>query len=145
MSGWLLDTNVLSELAKPEPEPTVVDFVVQAVPAYVLAISLHELRFGIERLAEGRRKSALLRWLTSLEALYGAAIIPVGPAEATAAATLRAIATRHGRTLHLADGLIAGTAFRHDLAVATRNVGDFLDLPISVINPWAEAAEPGLR
>ena len=136
MSGWLLDTNVLSELARPKPEPAVVAFLEQAEPAFVSAVSLHELRLGVERLAAGRRQEELRRWLAELEALYADEILPVGAAEANEAARLRASAGRCGRTVHLADGLIAGTAVRHGLIVATRDVGDFAELPVRVVNPW---------
>lgn len=136
MSGWLLDTNVLSELARAEPAPAVVQFLEAAEPAFVSAVSLHELRYGVERLTAGRRQEELRRWLAELESSYGDTIIPVSAAEADHAARLRALAARRGRTVHLADGLIAGTALRHDLTLVTRDLGDFTDLPVRTVNPW---------
>lgn len=137
MSGWLLDTNVLSELARPEPAPAVVAFLERAEPAFVSAVSLHELGFGVERLAAGRRREELRRWLAELETLYAEEILPVGAREAAEAARLRADVARRGRTVHLADGLIAGTAVCHGLALATRDARDFAELPVRVIDPWA--------
>jgi predicted nucleic acid-binding protein len=137
VSGWLLDTNVLSELARPEPAPAVVAFLEWAEPAFLSAVSLHELRFGVERLAAGRRQEELRCWLAELETLYAKEIIPVGVAEADEAARLRADAARRGRTIHLAEGLIAGTAIHHGLALATRDVGDLAGLPVRMVNPWA--------
>lgn len=134
--GWLLDTNVLSELTRPKPAPAVVGFLERAEPAFVSAVSLHELRFGVERLAPGRRQEELRRWLAELETLYADGILPVGAAEADQAARLRADAAQRGRTVHLADGLIAGTAVRHGLALATRDVVDFAGLPLRTVDPW---------
>jgi predicted nucleic acid-binding protein len=136
VSGWLLDTNVLSELARREPEPAVIAFLESAEPAFVSAVSLHELRFGIERLSAGRRREELRRWLMELETVYADAIIAVGVDEADQAARLRAGAAHRGRALHLADGLIVGTAVRHGLTVVTRDEGDFAELPVRVVNPW---------
>jgi toxin FitB len=79
VTGWLLDTDALSELVRAEPDPVVIAFVERAVPAFVSAVSLHELRFGVERLPGGRRKNELRRWLADLEMPYQGAIIVVGP------------------------------------------------------------------
>jgi toxin FitB len=137
-AGWLLDTNVLSELSRPDPNPAVATFLDRIGPAYVSAVSLHELCFGIERLPDGRRKEGLRQWLAELEVRYADAVIPVGPREAVAAAHLRAAAAGGGRTIHLPDGLIAGSAFCHGLILATRNVTDFGATAVRIVNPWDE-------
>jgi toxin FitB len=138
VTGWLLDTDVLSELVRAEPDPVVIAFVERAVPAFVSAVSLHELRFGVERLPGGRRKNELRRWLADLEVAYQGAIIVVGPREADAAARLRAAAVRRGRQVQMADGLIAGTAVEHGLTVVTRDTADFDDLGVTVTDPWQQ-------
>ena len=138
MTGWLLDTNVLSELIRAEPNPAVVVFVERAVPAFVSVVSLHELRFGVERLPEGQRQDDLRGWLLSLEATHRNTIIAVGLREADTAARLRATAARGGKTVHIADGLLAGTAAEHDLVIATRNTADFDGLGVRVANPWRQ-------
>lgn len=137
MRGWLLDTNVLSELARAEPAPAVIQFLEAAEPAFVAVVSLHELRYAVERPTVGRRQEELRRWLAELESSYGETIVPVSAAEAAQAARLRALAARRGRTVHLADGLIAGTALRHDLTLVTRDLGDIKDLPVRTVNSWA--------
>ena len=143
MTGWLLDTNVLSELVRTEPHPAVVAFVERAVPAFVSAVSLHELRFGVERLPGGRRRNELRRWLADLEMAYQGAIIAVGPREADAAARLRAGAAHRGRQVQIAGGLIAGTAVEHGLTVVTRDTADFDEHGVTATDPWQR--DPGAR
>jgi predicted nucleic acid-binding protein len=136
VAGWLLDTNVLSETSRPTPDQGVLDFIGSVEPVFISAVSVHELRFGIERLPPGQRQKKLREWLSKIERLHADGIVGVGIEEAEAAAQLRAQASRQGRTLHLADGLIAGTAVRHGLVLVTRNVSDFVGLPMRVLDPW---------
>jgi hypothetical protein len=72
--GWLLDTSVRSEPTRPAPEPNVLAFLQTAVPACISVVSLHELRFGIERLPTGRRRQLLERWLEKLALRHGLGI-----------------------------------------------------------------------
>lgn len=136
MTGWLLDTNVLSEILRPTPDRGVLDFIGEAEPVFISIVSVHELRFGIERLPTGQRQKRLREWLSQIEGLYADGIVGLRIEEAESAAQLRAQAARQGRTLHLGDGLIAGTALCHGLVLVTRNVGDFAGLPVRVLDPW---------
>jgi toxin FitB len=136
MSGVLLDTNVLSELTRLAPSPEVVTYLQSLDTSYVSVISLHELQFGLARLPDGRRRRDLASVVERMVALYEDAILPIDKAEATRAGELQAELAAAGRTLHLADALIAATALVHDLTLATRNIDDFAGLGLNVADPW---------
>ena len=135
--GVLLDTNVVSEMIRTEPNPTVMSFLMEQNEWWLPAIVLHELVFGIEILQPGRRREQLDRAVSDTVARYRDRIVPLGHREAASAALLRGRARREGRALTLADALIAGTAAACDLTIATRNVRDFEYLGLRVVNPWS--------
>ena len=136
MSGILLDTNVISELTKDEPDPSVVSFLRRHNELWIATVVLHELEFGLRLLPRGRRREELLSAVAKYVTKFEDRILPLDRRAAEYAAELRARAQQSGRTLHLGDALIAGTAKAHDLAVATRNVTDFDGLDVAMINPW---------
>ena len=137
MNGVLLDTNVLSEVARTQPNAGVIEFLTSVENAYISVMSIHELTYGIERLEAGtKRRIALTRVIDSLLATYQANILDIGEAEAKAAANMRANRESQGRTLHLIDSLIAATAIVNGLSIATRNVSDFQELGAIICNPW---------
>ncbi len=139
MRGILLDANVVSEAVRPVPDARVLSFLRAVTGAWLSVVVLHELEFGLQRLDAGRRRERLQRALAEVVARYGDRVLSVDREGALLAAVMRVQAQRAGRVLHLADALIAGTAMAHDLAVATRNVGDFEGLDVPVINPWNTA------
>ena len=139
MKGFLLDTNVVSEPTRDAPDPRVVAFLSRHDELWLSAIVLHELEFGLGLLPPGRRRDGIDAALSAFVALYEDRILPLGRAEASHAAALRARARRSGRVLDLGDALIAGTASAHDLAVATRNVRDFEGLGLDLVDPWQTA------
>ena len=136
MSGVLLDTDVISELTRPTPAPSVVAFLAEQDDLWLSALVLHKLEYGLRLLPRGRRQVALRDVLSEFIRRYEDRILPVGRRAARQAARLRADARRGGRTLDLGDALIAGTAQVHGLSLATRNVADFDGLDILVTNPW---------
>ena len=136
MTGFLLDTNVISEIVKPEPDPRVITFLTDQSDLWLSTIVLHEIDFGRNLLPHGNRRSDLGIALTALVNKYRDRILGVNRREAEHAATLRVVARRSGRVLHLADALIAGTAQANDLCVATRNTKDFEGLDVATTNPW---------
>lgn len=136
MSGYLVDTNVVSELVKRSPHPAVVKFLSAQNDLWLSAIVVEELELGVRLLPEGRRRDGLKDWLSKIMEDFDRRILPVETPEAVWAATLRARAHREGRVLELADALIAGTAMTKNLPVATRNIVDFDYLGVDVINPW---------
>ena len=136
MSGYLIDTNVVSELTKASPDSGVVTFLSEQDDLWLSSVVLHELEFGLLSLPEGRRRDDLQQVLSDFVAEFDNRILPLERIEAEWAARLRAEAHLSGRVLHLGDALIAGTARAHGLAVATRSVRDFDGLDVNVANPW---------
>lgn len=136
MAGFLIDTNVVSELTRPEPDLNVMAFLDAQPDIWLSTVVLHELEYGLGLLPAGKRRNELLSMIANLVAEYGDRIIPLERAEAQAAAELRVAAKNSGRVLHLGDALIAGTAKMHALTIATRNVADFDGLGVRMANPW---------
>ena len=136
MGGFLIDTNVVSELTRPAPDLNVIAFLNAQHDIWLSTVVLHELEYGLGILPAGKRRDELSGTITDLVDEYADRIIPLERAEAQAAATLRAAAKTSGRVLHLGDALIAGTAKTHALTIATRNIADFDGLGVAVTNPW---------
>ena len=133
----LVDTNVLSELTRPAPERRVVTWLEDNEPALAVpTVALAELRYGIARLPEGRRRSSLLRfWETTCDQFRGR-ICSFDQRAAEAYGDLAAAAERAGRRLNVQDGQIAAIARVHRMHVATRNVRDFRATGVRILNPW---------
>ena len=106
---------------------------------WLSAIVLHELHYGLHVPPLGVHRNQLSSALSTLVLEFEDRVLPVDRQAAENAAVLRVRAREAGRTLELADALVAGTAMAHQLSVATRNVSDFHDLDVEVANPW----EPG--
>ncbi len=138
MNGYLLDTNVVSELSNEVPNPAVILFLVEQDELWLSSVVVHELEYGLQLLPAGQRRDRLYTNHLSLLARYGDRILPLDRAGAEWAASFRAQARRSGRTLDLGDALIAGIARANDFALATRNVRDFDGLDLEVINPWEQ-------
>ena len=136
MNGYLLDTNVISEVIRSTPHTRVVTFLTKHDDLWLSSIVIHELEYGLQRMAQGQRRSSLQDGLLGIIAEYEDRILPLERGGAEWAARFRAHAQRSGRMLDLGDALIAGTAKTHDLAIATRNVRDFDALDVKVVNPW---------
>lgn len=134
----LIDTNVISELWKAEPNPAVLAWIdAQAIETlYLSAISLAELRLGIATMPKGKRRSTYERRLEGevLPAFAGR-VVAFDVQTTDAYADLMARAMAEGKGIGKADGYIASTAAAHGLTVATRD-GDFAFTGIRTINPW---------
>ncbi len=136
MSGYLLDTNVISELTKTPPNAGVVTFLSQQEDLWIPVIALHELQFGLQLLPHGRRRYGLEFAMAAFIAEYSEHILPLYRQAAEHAGAFRAQAHQSGHSLTAGDALIAGTAATHGLILATRNTKDFDYLAIEIINPW---------
>ena len=139
MSGYLLDTNVISELTKARPDKGVISFLSRQDDLWIPVVVLHELQHGLQRLPVGQRRYELEFALTAFIAEYEERVLPLYREAAEQAGNFRAQAHRSGRMLELGDALIAGTAVAHGLILATRNTKDFDYLAIELINPWQNA------
>ncbi len=136
--SYLLDTNVVSELARARPEPRVLSWFagVADEALYLSVLTLGELRNGVESMPRGARRERLRNWLEhDLPGWFDDRLLPVDAAIADRWGRLTASAGRH---LPAIDSLLAATALQHDLRVVTRNASDF-ELPgLEVVDPWAK-------
>ena len=132
----LLDTNIVSELWRPRPDPGVVAFVCSLDAYAVSVVVLHELTYGVER-APPEARNRLRLFLSEWRAQIGDAILAVDAAIAEGAGRMRALAQARGRVLHVEDAIIAATALARGATLATRNVRDFDGLDLALINPFA--------
>jgi predicted nucleic acid-binding protein len=134
--SYLIDTNVVSELARPHPATAVTEWFkgVSNESLFLSALSIGELRRGVESLPAGAKRERLRAWLENdLQAWFGKRLLPIDAAVADRWGRLLASASR---TLPAVDALLAATALCHDLRLVTRNVADF-DIPgLEVLNPW---------
>ena len=136
MTGYLLDTNVISELTRDIPDPRVIDFLAERDDVWVSSIPIHEVEYGVRLLPQGTRRNRLSTMQAAILSGYAHHVLPLDRAGAEWAAEFRANARRSGHTVDMADALVAGIARANALAVATRNVADFGRLEVEVFNPW---------
>lgn len=131
---FLLDTCAVSELQKGKPDQLVVSFfVAHADPDLFLSVvTMGEIRKGIFRLPEGRKRLGLEAWYGSLVSAYGDRILPID----LAVAEIWGVLSANDSGLAPPDGLIAATALRHGLCLVTRNTRDFDRIPVPLVNPW---------
>lgn len=136
MTGYLLDTNVISELTRETPDPRVVNFLTERDDVWVSSILIHEVEFGVRLLPQGDRRNRLSAMQEAILSGYSDRILALDKSGAEWAAEFRASARRSGYTVDLGDALVAGVARANELALATRNVSDFKHLDIEILNPW---------
>ncbi|WP_327176721.1 type II toxin-antitoxin system VapC family toxin [Streptomyces sp. NBC_01335] len=138
----ILDTTVLSELVKPVPDPRVVDWLDSLVPDEVMttAVTAAELWHGVRRLPDGKRRSELAEGIDAMlfEDL-GGRIEVFDAAAASRYADIVMARERLGRPIASADAQIAAICARRKATLATRNVKDFEDTGVPLVNPWNEA------
>jgi predicted nucleic acid-binding protein len=137
VSGFLLDTNIPSELTRPMPDSRVSNWVDAQDNAslYLSVVSIGELRRGFTMLPRSKRRARLEQWFEQyLLPLFAGRILPVTHGVADRWGILDGECQLRGTPLSTADGMIAATALEHDLAVVTRNAKDFAGL--TVFDPW---------
>jgi predicted nucleic acid-binding protein len=140
MTGFLLDTNVISELIKPKPDPGVVEWVDSTDESllFLSVLTLGEIRKGIAGMPKRARRSALEGWLeTSLRARFAGRILPIDEAVADRWGVIAATAVAAGVPVPVIDGLLAATAVEYNLTLVTRNTADVARTGAAVFNPWA--------
>ena len=139
---YVLDTNVVSELMRPAPHPSVEAWVAKHSGAhlYFSAIGEAELRYGVAIMPAGRRREALAAAVDGLvREDFAGRVLPFDSAAAHAYAEIAAARRRAGRPVSQADCQIAAIAHARGLALATRNVRDFADMGIEIADPWVSA------
>ncbi len=136
--NYLLDTCFISELRKPKPKQSVMDWFesVDEHGLYISALTIGELRYGIALLPDNTKKKDLETWLRSIEDSFAELIIPVDAEVAKKWGAMRASAQAKGYNISVVDGLLAATCSTHRLTLVTRNEKDFTATGIEILNPW---------
>lgn len=138
---YLLDTNVLSELRRVSPHPKVITFL-SSHPIddpYISVVTIAEIRFGIDTLADPVRRAGLYDWLTwNVRPTFDDRVLPITEDIMLRWRLLVEEGRKAGHTFSQPDLLIAATAIQHDMTIATRNRRDFEKANVLVVNPWED-------
>jgi toxin FitB len=137
--SFLLDTNVVSEWVKPSPNLGLLKWLAEVDEdhTFLSAVTIAEIRYGIQRLPAGKRRQRLDEWLTdSLLLRFDGRVLPVDSQIADACGRLVARSEALGRRLEMMDAFIAAAAELYKLTLVTRNTSDFAHMVPSVLNPW---------
>jgi len=141
LTGWLLDTNILSELRRPRPERKVLAFVT-AQPLdllYVSAVTFAEIRFGIERVADAGRRAELNDWLAhTVRPMFEQRVFALTEDIMLKWQLLLEDGRKVGHTFSQPDLMIAATALHHGLTVVSRDVSEYQKARAPVFNPWSD-------
>ena len=139
--AWLLDTNVLSELRRPRPEPKVLAFI-ESLPldqVYVSVASLAELRYGIELVTDAPRRADLNEWLSNvIRPMFGQRVISITEDIMVKWRIMVEEGRKTGHTFSQPDLIIAASAAHHGMTVVTRDRSQFDKAGVPVVNPWEE-------
>jgi toxin FitB len=135
---FLLDTCVLSEFIKPQPNKHVNDWMKNISEADLLisVFTIGELRKGIDKLDAGKRRQKLNLWFEEIMNWGNGRILTFDKSSAKNWGTLVAQLELKGRSMPIIDSMIAAIAMTHECHLVTRNVNDFIDVNIPVLNPW---------
>jgi hypothetical protein len=136
----LLDTNVISETAKPAPEPKVIAFLSRHEDElFISVVTLAELHRGIALMAPGRRRQILTDWVShDLPMRFSGRVLSLDEQDAPVWGELMARSRREGLNLQIMDSLLAASALSRQFIVATRNRKHFDGLGLRLIDPWDE-------
>jgi toxin FitB len=141
VKGWLLDTNILSELRRPKPEPKMLAFVA-AQPLellYISTVTLAEIRFGIELLSDISRRSELNDWLAhKVRPMFEDRVLPITEDIMFKWRLLVEEGRKAGHTFSQPDLIIAATGQHHGLTIVARDTSDYLKARVTVLNPWLD-------
>ncbi len=134
----LLDTCVVSELARPAPDPRILAWLdsVDDDALRLSVLTLGEIKKGADLLEDGPRKVRVEAWLDELRVTFADRVLPVDEAVALRWGAISAASRRAGRVRPPIDSLLAATAVCHQLKLATRNVADFEGTGAVIVNPW---------
>lgn len=141
MSGWLLDTNVISELRRPRPSARVRSFVA-AQPLehlYVSTVTFAEIRYGIDMLDDPIRRADLMDWLQhKVRPMFDQRVLEVSEDVMFKWRLLVEEGRKVGHTFSQPDLIIAATALQHGLTVVTRDTDDYKLTRVPLLNPWVD-------
>ena len=138
----IIDTNVVSEIMRPVPNTNVADWFERTaqLTRFITSITEAELLFGVEWMPEGKRRDTFAIVIERLIKIdLPLPVLPFESADAPYYAKIAAMRRRAGRPISIFDAQIAAIALRRGLPIATRNVRDFADCGVTLINPWDPA------
>jgi hypothetical protein len=141
VNGWLLDTNILSELRRRKPERKVIAFVATQPleQLFISTITLAEIRFGIELLPDASRRADLSDWLThKVRPMFEQRVLPVSEDIMFKWRLLVEDGRKAGHTFSQPDLFIAATALHHGLTIISRDAGDYAKTRAPLFNPWVD-------
>lgn len=136
--NYLLDTCVISEIVKNSPDENVINWL-NRIPAerlFLSVITIGEIRKGLTKLPESKRKDTLTNWLNSLLEYYENRILTIDLSVAENWGVIQGKADQKGNSMPSIDSLIAAIAYTHNLTLVTRNVSDFKTTDLPILNPW---------
>jgi predicted nucleic acid-binding protein len=139
VSGFLLDTNVISEVVRPKPDPRVAQWIEAADEEllFLSALTFGEIRKGITTLTDPPRTALLEAWFTGdLMVRFEGRILPIDQIVAERWGRLSGSLATQGFPLPVVDGLLASTALQHNLTLVTRNTRDVIRTGVTVLDPW---------
>jgi len=139
LTGWLLDTNVVSELRRPRPEPRVVEFIRQQKleELYVSVVTLADLRFGIELVQDAVRRSELNDWLEhQVRPMFEERVLPLSEDVMLKWRLLVEDGRKAGHTYSQPDLMIAATALHYGFTLVSRDTSDHERTSVPMLNPW---------
>ena len=139
MTGWLLDTNILSELRRQKPEPRVTAFIAEQPleSLYVSTVTFAEIRFGIEMLPDAAQRSELNDWLArKVRPMFEQRVLEITEDIMLKWRLLVEEGRKAGHTFSQPDLIIAATAQHHGITVVTRDTADYAKAQVAVFNPW---------
>jgi predicted nucleic acid-binding protein len=138
----ILDTNVVSELMRAEPEPAVLSWLRQKLgdSLYTTTITVAEIRYGVARLPEGRRRESLHQAANEIFAAFPRQVLPFDLAAAGSYADVVTVRESLGNPIDGFDAQIAAICRSQAATLATRNTKDFTETGIAVVNPWERTA-----
>jgi len=142
VTGWLLDTNIISELRRPRPDRKVVSFVAGSPleSIYISTVTFAELRFGIELLEDAKRRAELNAWLqNSVRPMFSERVLPISEDVMLKWRLLVEAGRKEGHTFSQPDLIIAATALQHGLTVVSRDTAEYRRAGTPVLNPWVES------
>jgi toxin FitB len=137
--NYLLDTCLISELIKPKPKKSVVNWIKQIDDdsLFISVLTLGELQKGVSKLPDSKKKNSLQNWLnTELTQRFENRIISINQQIATTWGHIQGTAEQQGKKIPAIDSLLAATAITYDLTVVTRNHSDMVRTGAKIFNPW---------
>jgi len=136
--NYLLDTCAISETIKYDFSNSFREWFSEQLPQniFLSSVTIGELVKGIDKLEESVKKRTLIKWLSSIEDEYQDTILPFNKDVAKTWGTMMAFLEKTGKRSPIQDSMIGATALHHNMILVTRNVKDFVNMPIEVISPW---------